>query len=334
MAEANAISDVATDQKRREALRQLFPTEHVEAYARRFSILLGLSTLIAFCGLQADSTAVVIGAMLVAPLMEPILSMAGAMVMDWRAQLLRSAALVGWGAVLVVGLAALLGLALPDRVVVVDEVAARTNPNLLDLGVALGAGAAGAYSVANRIGSSAAGVAIAVALVPPLTVVGITIEEGRYAMAGGALLLFGTNLLAILLTAACVLLLSGVTPKAVRMGSADWVTVTLSTTLLGVVLIAVPLTASTVYVLRQEVLSDAVLRSINDWKGTLPYRVINVELAKDAVLIELATETPPRDPQALADRIATYHGKDIELQLRWSRFEQQILRGAPEEGGP
>lgn len=159
-------------EERRALLEQLYLGSDADfrAYLNRFLWLLSFSVLIAAFGLHANSTAVVIGAMLVAPLMEPILALAVALVMGWTKRLWRSVLFIVLGCLVSIALAFVVSLVIPERIVVVDEIASRTRPTLLDLGVALGAGAAAAYALTRRASVAMPGVAVAVALVPPLTV--------------------------------------------------------------------------------------------------------------------------------------------------------------------
>ncbi len=184
-----------------------------------FFLLLICATLLATLGLLANSAAVIIGAMIVAPLMNPILSMAFAIVTaNWKLYK-RSMITVFLGVVAVILVSYWISFFMPISVVG-SEVVARTSPNLIDLGIAIVAGAAGSFSLTRQsIGSSIAGVAIAVALVPPLCVVGIGLGIGGELAAGigrlsitnlnvstGAFLLFMANLAGITFTACLVFL--------------------------------------------------------------------------------------------------------------------------------
>ncbi len=135
-----------------------------------FFFLLICASVIATLGLIVNSTAVIIGAMIVAPLMNPILSMAFAIVTaDWILYK-RSIVTVFLGVICTILVSFLITLALPIHVVG-REVVGRISPNLIDLVIAIAAGAAGSFSLTRQsIASSIAGVAIAVALVPPLCV--------------------------------------------------------------------------------------------------------------------------------------------------------------------
>lgn len=181
-----------------------------------FFILIGLSALIAALGLMLNSAAVVIGAMLVAPLMSPIVGAGLAIVMGNLRFLRLAAASIIRGALLAVFLSLLLGLLRMDAPLT-PEITSRTQPTLLDLGVALFAGVAGAYALTHSQAAAALpGVAIAAALVPPLSTIGICLASGAFPEALGATLLFTTNLIAIVGAAMLVFVVVGFRPAAGR----------------------------------------------------------------------------------------------------------------------
>ncbi len=179
-----------------------------------FFLMMALATSIATLGLLADSAPAIIGAMIVAPLMAPIMSLAYGLV-DFDVRLtVRSAFTVAAGTALVIGFAYVQTLIVGLRIAE-SEILDRTSPSLIDLGVAVAAGAAAAFAYSRRsIMNSIAGVAIAVAVVPPLAVAGIGLAMGPTAtagvgltlghfsggaeIAGGAFTLFLTNLVGII----------------------------------------------------------------------------------------------------------------------------------------
>jgi uncharacterized hydrophobic protein (TIGR00271 family) len=177
---------------------------------RSYYAMVALSAIIASYGLLANSTAVVIGAMLVAPLMGPIFGIALGLRSGDR-DLLRHGMLAELiGVLLSVGIAALIGL-MPLKLAFGGEIISRTQPTLFDLLVALAAGVAGAYALVNeRISPALPGVAIATALMPPLATCGLCLTTGRWEWALGAFLLFFANLLAIQLAAALVFAVFGI----------------------------------------------------------------------------------------------------------------------------
>src|SRR5690606_2608921 len=193
-----------------EELRELFPTLRETALAdESFLMLMVLATVLAALGLFADSAPVIIGAMVLAPLMAPIVSLAMGVLRQDEPLIRSSARTLLLGVVLAIGCAALLTLVMPLHVIN-SEIGARMRPTLLDLGVAVVSGIAGAYAHARtQVAKSLAGVAIAVALVPPLAVSGVGIGWGEWPVFSGAFLLFLTNLCGIVLAAALTFLLLG-----------------------------------------------------------------------------------------------------------------------------
>jgi uncharacterized hydrophobic protein (TIGR00271 family) len=186
-----------------------------------FWALLVLASVIAGAGVVADSVATVIGAMIVAPLMTPILGTALAAVLADRRQVLLGIAFVVGGAAAVVAIGFALGLLVPIPVVseTNSQVAGRVSPGLIDLVSALATGVVGAFALPRAdISDALPGVAIAISLVPPLSVVGLTLESGRPLEALGALLLFATNVAAIIATGAVVFSLYGVRAAAAEAG--------------------------------------------------------------------------------------------------------------------
>lgn len=172
-----------------------------------FYVLLSLSGTISTFGLLASSAATIIGAMIVAPLMGPILGIAFSTVMGNRRLFKRSLLSVVTGILLVILISVVI-CRLTGLSTLTSEIEARTAPTLLDLGVALAAGTAGAYAKSRRdISDALPGVAIAVALVPPLSVVGVGIANGLPAVTGGASLLFLTNLVGIIFSGSAVFLM-------------------------------------------------------------------------------------------------------------------------------
>jgi uncharacterized hydrophobic protein (TIGR00271 family) len=168
-----------------------------------------LSTLLASIGLFANSAAVIIGAMLLAPLMTPIVSFAMGLLRAERDMIEHSFLKILIGVVLALLASSLLGYFSPYAEVT-QEMRSRINPTLLDLGVAIVSGIAAAYSKSfKEIAQNLAGVAIAVALVPPLATAGIGLGHGDIAMFSGAFLLFFTNLIGITLAAVITFLMLG-----------------------------------------------------------------------------------------------------------------------------
>jgi uncharacterized hydrophobic protein (TIGR00271 family) len=179
-----------------------------------FFLMIAFSAAIAAMGLLLDSPAVIIGAMLVAPLMSAIVGV-GLGVILGGAELLRKALWTSFqGMLLAIAVGALIGMLRPNAAPT-GEILSRVQPGLLDLGVALVSGAAGAYAICRKdVSASLAGVAIAAALVPPLAVVGIGISMRRPDVTFGAVLLFLTNFVAIASSGGLIFLLLGFAPPS------------------------------------------------------------------------------------------------------------------------
>lgn len=174
-----------------------------------YIIMNSLSTIIACEGLFSNSTAVVIGAMLVATLLGPINGISLALV-DGNTRLLKKALLSEIGGVFVVILIAFVFGKFQQAVPITPEIISRTKPNILDLIIALAGGAAGAYAIISpRVSAGMVGVAIATALVPPLSVCGICAARGDVKQALGGFLLFFANFIAIQAAAAFIFWING-----------------------------------------------------------------------------------------------------------------------------
>lgn len=184
-----------------------------------FFLLVVLSCSIATLGLVTNSPAVIIGAMLVAPLMSPIIGIGlssitgdSLLARNSATALLRGAAL----AILLSTLMTMVNTKLPFVVLqeLPNEVLVRTHPSPIDLVIALAGGLAAAYALTRaKLSAALPGVAIATALMPPLCTIGVGIALGRWDVAGGATLLFITNAITIAFSAALVFFLRGLSPE-------------------------------------------------------------------------------------------------------------------------
>ena len=174
-----------------------------------FIVMMLLAATLASLGLLQGSTAVVIGAMLVAPLMGPLVG-AGLALAQGNLKLFRSALWVS-GSGILIGLAASLFFgALNPGFEPSMEIEARGNPDVLDLVIAFASGMVAAYAMGRpNVSGTLAGVAIAAALLPPLAVVGIGLTNSQPLIAGYAAILFATNLVAIILGATLIFRLLG-----------------------------------------------------------------------------------------------------------------------------
>ena len=229
--------------ERREEVQQILRLEAYPDFG--FYLLVLLSCIIATEGLLVNSAAVIIGAMLVAPLMSPIIGL-GFSSLVGEANTLRKS---GTGLALGAGLAILLSsfvtwtnIQLPFFYFQTDplpsEILARTQPGPVDLIIALAGGLAAAFARAMpNISAALPGVAIATALMPPLCTIGIGIALRRWDVAGGAFLLFVTNAITIAFSSTLVFSALGFSPRKIS-GDQPPNTLVISGTLTAVLLIS------------------------------------------------------------------------------------------------
>ena len=316
--------ELSLDERARIFDELFFEDERRAPYLWRFVALIVFSTAIAALGLMNDSAAVVIGAMLVAPLMTPILGLAAATVQAWTARQIESLGIIGGGALLAVGVGWIAARLLPELdvdVTLPGELLARTGPNLLDLGIAVAAGAAGAYVLVRKeAGSALPGVGIAVALVPPLATVGITLGLGRGDLAGGAVLLFLTNLACITLAASVVFLVAGFVPHLDRVLTRRGRWVSLVVTVLIVLAVAIPLTDYTVTRWIEARSADDVDELVAEWDSTLTVDAVKIDSSTSptAFAISVSGPVPPSDPDKLADIISAEQGEEVAVVIRFT----------------
>lgn len=253
-----------------------------------FYVLLALSGAISTLGLLAGSAATIIGAMIIAPLMGPIIGIAYAMVVANRRLLRRSSFTLLTGILMTIAtamaIAHLIGLKTLN-----PEIMARVHPTLIDLGVAIAAGAAGAFAKSRAgIADALPGVAIAVALVPPLSVIGIGLAFGSPTVTFGATLLFLTNLIGIIFSGGVVFLYQ-------RYGSLARARSGLVFSIVALSLLGLPLGFSLRNLLVRENVRRHVAMLISNQTLTFSHtdiRMVRVQPQGDGLLVELEVAAP------------------------------------------
>jgi uncharacterized hydrophobic protein (TIGR00271 family) len=263
-----------------------------------FAVQLVLSVAIATFAIIQDSTAVVIGAMLIAPLMVPILGLAGALVNGWSRRAWQSTLLLFGGVSASVLLSYSLAAWTPAVIAFEtnSQITSRVNPSLPDMLIAIAAGAAGAFATVNvRVASSLPGVAIAVALVPPLAVVGVTLGGSRYNDAAGAMLLFLTNFVAIVLSAAVVFALGGFARPDLLRARARGILVTFAPFAALAALILVPLVFTSQGLLATSSSQRDAQTAVQEWLGEdTTLSIVGVVVSEATVDIGLrGAQRPP-----------------------------------------
>lgn len=209
---------------------------------RVFSAMIALSAIVAAVGLIRDDVAVIIGAMVIAPLLGPNVATSLSTALG-DTDLLKQALVTSiYGIVLTLGVSILIGLAVPFDPSA-DAIASRTNLELGDLILALAAGSAGTFAYTRGLSGAVIGVMVAVALVPPLVAAGLLLGAGHVNLAVGAGLLASANVVCINLSGVATFLAQGVRPRtwwederakmATRIAVAVW---SMLLTILGVII--------------------------------------------------------------------------------------------------
>jgi uncharacterized hydrophobic protein (TIGR00271 family) len=313
-----------TDARRRHVVRSMYAEEErFRPWVWRFATLMALSVSLAALGLIADSPAVIIGAMVVAPLMGPVLGVSAAVVMGWPKRGFLQAIIVLVAAAGAIGMAALISVPLGTFDRPPGELLARTEPNIRDLGVAMVAGTVGAYTIVRREAAEAmAGAAIAVALVPPLATVGISVEIGRLDMAVGALLLVLANVVGVMLAGAITFLFVGFVPGMTLANGAGQIMRGLRWVALAVVLMVFPLQWNGPGFLSRPPEASDVETIVEAWSAEAEGEadVIEVELVVEGgvanVDVVVASSGELASVVALADSLAEELGREVVVDLQ------------------
>jgi uncharacterized hydrophobic protein (TIGR00271 family) len=260
--------------------------------------------------------------MLIAPLMIPIMATTAGLMMGNAQRAWHSIVLVMTGTLSVIIVSATIG-SLGIHVIDFDtnsQITARVVPRVLDLIIALAAGTAGAYAISRKeIADSIPGVAISIALVPPLCVVGISLAAAQWADAWGALLLFLTNLLSILLAGGGVFALLGLGAAAtenmshLNRGRAYRIIA------LGVLVVAIPLSVSTTKVGRDSIAQVKITNIVNQWVSQYPTDVVikSVVVSGNAAKIIISGTEAPSTVEDLGAMIQSEAEQIEKVNLRF-----------------
>jgi uncharacterized hydrophobic protein (TIGR00271 family) len=274
-----------------------------------FWTMLALSAVIATAGVLADSTATVIGAMIIAPLSTPIMGIALGIAKQDPRVTRRSLRFVVLGAALVVLVGVAFALVVPGTFDLLgnSQISGRTSPGVPDLIAAIATGFAGAIALARRdVAAVLPGVAIAISLVPPLAVVGVCFGQGSFALAFGALVLFVSNLLALVLAGTLVFTAVGYTAEARAAVPPSRRKAYLTISLLLVVVI-IPLVGNTLGTYLVSVWTGRVQATAEDWISAIPNATIQgVDFNSNEVFVRVQT---PGDLPPVEDLVADLKGE-------------------------
>lgn len=286
-----------------------------------FLTLMVLSTLVATTGLFANSSPVIIGAMILAPLMSPIISLSMGVIRANDFLITQSAKTLVIGVSMALFVSALFTYLIPLHEIT-NEMQSRLHPNLLDLFVAIFSGIAGAYaSSKEEIAKSLAGVAIAVALVPPLSVTGIGIGFGDLEMIYGSFLLFTTNLVGITLSAAITFIVLGYSPiKKAKKG--------LFYTAIMLALVAMPLISSfNNLVTQKEYLSKLdKIKYISFKDKTVYLNIIDLKNEDDVLKIDLQIISDKKVTQEEYQKIKKVIDEKMQKNSELSITQKTVIK--------
>lgn len=281
-----------------------------------FWTMLALSATIAAAGVLGDSTATVIGAMIIAPLSTPIMGIALAAV---KGRGSGSVLLASTGAIAVVAVGVLFSFVLPTGFdpSANSQITSRVSPGLVDLVAATATGLAGAVALARRdVAAVLPGVAIAISLVPPLAVVGVCLGLGRFAYASGALLLFLSNLVALVLCGIVVFAMLGYVGEAIATNDRPGDRRTRVTLIVLTIAVVVPLGLNTVLAYVDTAWERSAGDAAENWLQDTPGASIQgVDVVGSTIRIAVRA---PGDLPPAADLLEALDGRipdgfDVEL---------------------
>jgi uncharacterized hydrophobic protein (TIGR00271 family) len=293
----------------------------------RFVVLLFLSTVIATYGVIGDSVATVIGAMIIAPLMRPIMATAAALVMGDMKRAVSSLFMV---LASVSGVIAVAWLITEISVVTIisiesnSQFSSRISPSMIDLYAALASGAAGAFALSRKdIADSLPGVAIAISLVPPLCVMGIGLAEGEWTAAGGAFLLFLTNFLSILLAGGGVLALLGLSAVAVK-GLKPYARRSAFVVIaIGIALVTIPLGGTTMRVYQQKLIKRETIKVAQEWIQGTDYGIRQVDVMGNQVTLAIYGSGERPELSELGKQLSASLDQPVNMNLIIVPSEQE-----------
>lgn len=254
----------------------------------RYTVMLTLSAVIATGGVLVNSTATVIGAMIVAPLATPILAIGLAITIVHPRQVARSALILAMSVVFVIAIGIVLTIILPVAVNpdTNGQIAGRVSPNLIDLLIAIATGLVGGFAITRSdLAGVLPGVAIAISLVPPLSVVGVVIATGEWKDALGAFLLFLSNAVAMTGAGALVFAIAGYN-KAARGTRAQVKRPILIIASIGAGLV-VALGLTSAQSVAQALEIQRINEAANEWLDDSSYDLVSVKPMPNGFVVEV-----------------------------------------------
>jgi uncharacterized hydrophobic protein (TIGR00271 family) len=307
-----------------------------------YFLMLVMACLIALLGLLENSPAVIIGAMLISPLMWPILSCGLALTSaDWPLgkKALRN---VGFSILETIVIAMLATWLMPLKSVT-PEILARTSPNLMDLLIAMFSGLAGTLAICSSQGGLTIlpGVAIAVAVMPPLATVGYGISTHQWGITRGSFLLFFTNLMAIVISANVVFFFMGFRPRQKPVGAGRHLLFRYRVPLAWVILIvlSVPLMQTLIRAARQVSLRNEIASSLDEHLGRTDkaqLSTFNLRREGDVLAVDATVRTAvfikPERIKQLESALSAQLGRSVQLRVEQVQLAKDQPPAVPPPG--
>jgi uncharacterized hydrophobic protein (TIGR00271 family) len=255
-----------------------------------FFVLTIFSAIIITLGLIVNSSAVVIGGMLLAPLVWPVLALSLAIIKGRTGLLQTSVSTLLKSTVVILLISFILGFISPDYALKGSEFISRTSPTIFELFIALAAGFVGAFVITYpKIGAAIAGVVVAAALVPPITVMGLSVAHGNLEMAGGAFILYLSNLIAVTFSASVLFFVSKFKGPSTETGQ-DKRKSNIRWTLIFLVLMAIPLLLITNEAIKEKNQQNAIRQIINAKFPMATITSVDVEDKNEVVVIDVTIQ--------------------------------------------
>jgi uncharacterized hydrophobic protein (TIGR00271 family) len=290
----------------------------------KFFLLLIFSSGIATYGLLGDSVAVIIGAMIIAPLMLPIMGLAYSISAGDIKAMKNSLLLSLGGIIAAIAVGFILTLPMnslfqPENI---NQILIRTSPGLIDLLAALVTGFAGAFAMSRSdVSDTLPGVAIAISLVPPLANVGILLATFNYSLALGSFLLFVTNYLAILVTGAALFGIMGYSRVTILEKSSNAKRNGLIVVLISLIVITVPLGYNGYNVVTDNSITQTVNNASTEWLEGSGYELqsINILSSNNTVVVKIIGNGSLPPIEKLQEQVkGKIYGKNIKLEVVYS----------------
>ncbi len=297
--------------------------------SQSYYVLLVIAGFIATLGVLMDNPTVIIGAMLIAPLMVPIMALSVAIAKGEAENILKSLGHISMSIFVVVLISYVTGHLLPV-IDIPEQALVRAQPNIVDLLIAIASGTVGMYAYLHKdIPESLVGVAIAVSLVPPLTVIGIGFALGSYLLSLGATVLFFTNVVAIIGSAVVVLFIHGRSAKTSRSETQREVALASGgVTIIIAVILAVLLSGAFLQVYQEENRKVIVKETLTPLIEEVGGKITEIEIQSSGgqVRVELIARVPEDierlDVRRMNGALVYALEESVDLQVSLIRIQQ------------